>query len=142
MSSPDLALLLAVIACCIGGALGGYALARPEDVLSLVGLKRDPDKPHSLSEVRATYGGLFLMPHAGVAAALGYAPGVGGLMALALSLCWAGAGVARVFSIFRDKADTPFNIRAAVLEFAMAAALALPFWSMVSGDPVGGAVVV
>ena len=53
MSSAAIALVLAVIACALGGALGGYALARPEDVAELVGLKRDPDKAHSLSEVRA-----------------------------------------------------------------------------------------
>ena len=96
MSSADIALVLAVIACCIGGALGGYALARPEDVLELVGLKRDPEKLHSLSEVRATYGGLFLLSHGGTAAALGYAPAIGAGMALALGLAWAGAGVVRV----------------------------------------------
>lgn len=142
MSSPDIALLLAVIACCTGGALGGYAMARPEDVAALVGWKRDPDKAHSLSGVRATYGGLFLLSHAGVAGTLGYAPGMGSVMALALSLAWAGAGIARVFSIIRDKADNDFNIRVTVFEFAMAAALALPFWALVSGGPASGAVTV
>lgn len=141
MSSADIALVLAVIACCIGGALGGYALARPEDVLELVGLKRDPDKPHSLSEVRATYGGLFLLSHGGAAAALGYAPSVGASMALALGLAWGGAGVARGWSMIRDDADTPFNVQATIFEFLMGVALALPFWSLFSGGPGGGVAV-
>lgn len=141
MSSPDLALLLAVIACCIGGALGGYALARPEDVTEMVGLRRDPDKPHSLSEVRATYGGLFLVSHGGTAAALGYAPDIGASMSLALALAWAGAGVARGWSMAKDDADTPFNIQATIFEFLMAVALALPFWSLISDARASGVMV-
>ena len=141
MSSADIALVLAVIACCIGGALGGYALARPEDVLELVGLKRDPEKQHSLSEVRATDGGLFLLSHGGTAAALGYAPAIGAGMALALGLAWAGAGVVRGWSMVRDDADTPFNVQATIFEFLMGVALALPFWSLSSGGPGGGVVV-
>ena len=141
MSSADIALILAVIACCLGGALGGYALARPEDVLELVGLKRDPEKPHSMSEVRATYGGLFLLSHAGTAAALGYAPNVGASMALALGLAWGGAGVARGWSMVRDEADTPFNVQATIFEFLMGVSLALPFWSLFNGGPGGGVAV-
>lgn len=141
MSSADIALVLAVIACCIGGALGGYAMARPEDVAELVGLKRDPDKPHSLSEIRASYGGLFLLSHAGTALALGYAPMVGAAMALALGLAWGGAGLARGWSMVRDDADTPFNVQATIFEFLMGVALALPFWSLFS-DGRGAAVVV
>lgn len=140
MSSADIAFVLAVIACCIGGALGGYALARPEDVAEMVGLKRDPDKAHSLSELRATYGGLLLLSHAGAAAALGYAPSVGASMALALGLAWGGAGVARGWSMVKDDADTPFNVQATIFEFLMGVALALPFWSL-SGGRGGGVVV-
>lgn len=141
MSSPDIALLLAILACSIGGALGGFALARPEDVVGFVGLRPDPDKPHSLSEVRATYGGLFLASHGGTAAALGYAPSMGAVMALALALAWGGAGIARGWSMARDDADTDFNLRATIFELLMGVALALPFWSLVS-DARGGGVVV
>ena len=141
MSSAAIALVLAVIACALGGALGGYALARPEDVAELVGLKRDPDKAHSLSEVRAAYGGFFLLSHGGTAAALGYAPNLGAAMALALGLAWGGAGVARAWSMVKDDADTPFNVQATIFEFLMGVALALPFWSLFSGGPAGAVAV-
>lgn len=141
MSSPDIALLLAILACSIGGALGGFALVRPEDAAALVGIKRDPDKPHSVSEVRATYGGLLLASHGGTAAALGYSPGVGATMALALALAWAGAGLARGWSMAKDDADTDFNLRATIFELLMGVALALPFWSLVSDARAAGVVV-
>jgi len=141
MSSPDLAILLAVIACCIGGALGGYALARPEDVVGMVGLRLDPEKRHSVSEVRATYGGLFLLSHGGVAAALGYAPGVGATMALTLALAWAGAGIGRGYTMVKDDAGTAFNVRATIFEFLMAATLTLPFWALIAAARASGVLV-
>jgi hypothetical protein len=140
MSAPDLATFLAVIACAIGGALGGYAIARPEDVIEMVGLKLDPDKPHSVAEVRATYGGLFLLSHGATAAALGYAPSVGASMALALAFAWLGAAAARAYSIVRSDAPTPFNTGALVFEMLMGLTFALPFWALSSG--AGAAVLV
>lgn len=137
----DLAIILAVIACCIGGALGGYALARPEDVAGMVGLKLDPEKAHSLAEMRATYGGLFLLSHGAVAAALGYVPEIGAYMALTLSAAWTGAAIARGYSMMKDDSDTPFNVRATIFEFLMGVTLALPFWSL-SGSGGGGGVLV
>lgn len=142
MSDLALALLIAVIACVIGGALGGYALARPDDALRLAGLKRDEGKPHGLSEARATYGGLFLVSHAGAAAMLGYFPSGGAYMALALGLAWLGAAGARAYSMARDKAArTRFNLQAAGFEALMGAALILPFWTL-AGSWRGGAVLV
>ncbi|HYG26017.1 MAG TPA: DUF4345 family protein [Caulobacteraceae bacterium] len=136
----DLAFILAVIACAIGGALGGFALARPQDALTMVGLKTDPEKAHSLSEARATYGGLFLLAHGGVAAALGYAPSVGATMALTLALAWTGAAIGRGWSMMKDGSDTPFNVRATIFEFLMGVTLALPFWTLI--DAADGAVLV
>lgn len=136
-----LALILAVVACCIGGALGGYALARPEEVAAMVGLRTDPDKPHSISEVRATYGGLFLLSHGGVAAALGYAPSVGATMALTLALAWMGAAVGRAYSMVREDVGTAFNVRATVFEALMGVTLALPFWSLISAARESGVLV-
>jgi hypothetical protein len=141
MNDLALAAFFAIVACMIGGALGGFALARPRDALTLVGLKLDEDKAHSLAEARATYGGLFLLSHAGTAAALGYAPGVGACMALALALCWGGAAMGRGYSMVREGAATAFNLRALVFELAMAAALALPFWSYASLARNGGVIV-
>lgn len=142
MSIPVLAVILAVIACAIGGALGGFAIARPQDVVEMVGLKADPDKPHSLAEVRATYGGLFLLSHAATAAALGYAPTVGAGMALALAFAWIGAAMARGYSIIKEDAPTPFNTGALIFEMLMGLTLALPFWTLTSLFSHGGGAVV
>ena len=139
MSPHDLALVLAVIACTIGGALGGFAIARPEDAIEMVGLKLDPQKTHSIAEVRATYGGLFLLSHAATAAALGYAPSIGAAMALTLAFAWLGAAVARGYSMVKEDAPTRFNIGALIFEMLMGLALTLPFWSLSGG---GGASVV
>ncbi len=142
MSTLGLATLLAVVACVIGGALGGFALARPLEALGMVGLRADEEKGHSLSEARATYGGLFLLSHAGTAAFLGYAPQIGACMAFALGFAWAGAAVGRVWSMTRDPgANGAFNVRATVFEMLMAATLSLPFWSY-AGMLRGGAVLV
>lgn len=143
MSTPDLAVFLAVIACVIGGALGGFALARPDEAIEMVGLKLDPDKPHSRAEVRATFGGVFLVSHAATAGALGYAPSVGASMALALAFVWLGAAAARGYSMVKEDAPTPFNTGALIFEMLMGLTFALPFWSLSSGAAsTGGAVLV
>lgn len=142
MSPPDLAVILAVIACVIGGALGGFAIARPQDAIEAVGLKLDPEKPHAIAEARATFGGLFLLSHAATAAALGYAPGVGAAMALTLAFAWLGAAVARGYSMMKEDAATPFNTGALVFEMLMGLTFALPFWSLSVSIGGGGASVV
>lgn len=142
MSIADLAVFLAVIACVIGGALGGFAIARPEDVIEMVGLRLDPEKPHSVAEVRSTYGGLFLLSHAATAAALGYAPTVGAAMALTLAFGWLGTAVARGYSMIREDTPTPFNTGALIFEMLMGLTFALPFWSLTSLSGPGGAPVV
>lgn len=141
MNATGPAVFLAVIACVIGGALGGFALARPLDVLTWVGLRRDEDKVHAISEVRATYGGLFVLSHAGAAAMLGYFPAAGAYMALALGLAWTGAAIGRAFSIVADKARTPFNMGAAIFELLMGVALTLPFWALLGADRTGAVLV-
>src|SRR6187551_963719 len=45
MSSYGLSLVLAVIACVIGGVLGGLTLARPGSVLGLTALEADIEEP-------------------------------------------------------------------------------------------------
>jgi hypothetical protein len=82
-----------------------------------------------------------VLSHAGAAAALGYSPAIGACMALTLALCWGGAGLARGWSMIRDGAATPFDIRAAVFELLMAAVLSLPFWGYAKWAANGGAFV-
>ena len=77
--------VLAVFACCLAGALGGFALARPHEALALRGLSTIDAAPGGLAAARG-FGAMMLLGHAGTAGLLGYYPGVGAAMALALGL--------------------------------------------------------
>lgn len=129
MTTLHLCLLLAVIACLIGAGLGVLALARPARVLKMVGLSLSEGVGHSLSEVRATYGGLFFVSHAGVAVALAASPKIGACMAAALGLAWSGAALGRVVSMALDRAINRFNIFATLFEGLMGISLATPLWA-------------
>lgn len=129
MSSYALSLLLAVIACVIGGALGGLALARPASVLGLAGLA-DEERAASplLSEGRA-FGGLLIVSHAGAALYLGYQPGLGAAMAFVLALAWFGAALGRAASLLIDGDRRRFNLGNLAFEVLIGITLALPFFS-------------
>jgi hypothetical protein len=146
---------LAVIACCFGGGLGGYTLARPEDAMAMVGLRADGTGPLGVIEARA-FGGLLLVAHGGVAAALGYSPSFGAVMAFSLSLVWLGAAVGRAIAMLLhrrtaglkakpdDAVAAPrragFGLGGRVsaargllsLDLLMAASLALPLWMLIA----------
>ena len=129
VTTLHLCLFLAVIACLIGGGLGVLALTRPARVLKMVGLSLTEGVTHSLSEVRATYGGLFFVSHAGVAVALVSSPKIGACMAAALGLAWSGAALGRVVSMALDRAANRFNLFATLFEGLMGSALATPLWA-------------
>jgi hypothetical protein len=129
MSSYALSLLLAVVACVIGGALGGIALARPGSVLGLAGLAEgDTASTPLLSEGRA-FGGLLVLSHAGAALYLGYQPGVGATMAFVLALAWFGAALGRTASLLIDRAGGRFNLGNLAFEVLIGITLCLPFFS-------------
>lgn len=129
MSSYALSLLLAVIACVIGGALGGLALARPASVLGLAGLAQgEGGPPPLLSEGRA-FGGLLIASHAGTALYLGYQPGLGAAMAFVLALAWFGAALGRAASLLIDRARGRFNLGNLAFEILIGVTLALPFFN-------------
>jgi hypothetical protein len=147
-----IASFLAVIACCMGGGLGGWVMARPDAALAAVGLEPQGDSRLGLSMARG-YGGLLLLGHAGAAAALGYAPSVGAVLAFAMSLLWLGAAGGRLLSMRLDKPeplaedappptpapDAPYpaglwSANRGLLSFdlLMAASLALPLWMLLA----------
>ena len=101
---------ISVIAGCLG-------LIWPKQVSRIIGLQI----PGRLgqSEVRATYGGLFI--GAGVAVVLIASSDA----ALVLGAAWAGAFIARVISFVIDKSRTKENIAGLVIEGVMAALLIL-----------------
>lgn len=121
-----LAIPLAVLACCMAGALGGFTLARPAEALERLGLRLGEGRG-ALGDIRA-FGGLLLLSHGGTAALLGYSPTVGSDMALALSLAWCGAVGGRIASSLKDGAHDGRAIQTLVFEVLMAVTLALPFF--------------
>ena len=144
ISSYGLSLILAIIACVIGGVLGGLTLARPGSVLGLTALDKDtegdrdndgdgepPPAAASLTEGRAL-GGLLILSHAAAALFLGYQSHVGAAMAFALAMAWAGAALGRAVSALIDKtpqARSRFNLGSLVFEIMIAVTLSLPFFN-------------
>ncbi|MCE9522281.1 MAG: DUF4345 family protein [Alphaproteobacteria bacterium] len=103
--------------------LGLYGLVSPKGALDLIGLQTVPGLSHSISEVRATYGGVFIgvslypllsgEPHA----------------FLALAAAWTLAGICRLASTVFDGATTRFNVTSVVIELCMGVLIALPHLS-------------
>lgn len=123
----SLAIPLAVLACCLGGALGGYVIARPRDALAAVGLVPSEGRADGVGEAR-TLGAMLLAAHATAAAMLGYSPGVGADMALVLALAWGGALAGRLFTSVKDGPGEGRGLKALPFEAMMAVTLALPYW--------------
>ena len=123
ISSYGRSLLLAIIACVIGGVLGGLTLARPGSVLGLTALDAD-----GRTEGRAL-GGLLILSHAAAALFLGYQSHVGAAMAFALAMAWLGAALGRTVSALVDKARDRLNLGSLAFEILIAVTLSLPFFN-------------
>lgn len=123
----NLALPLAVLACCLGAALGGYIMARPSDAMETVGLAPAEGRADGPAEGRAL-GAMLLAAHFGAGAMLGYNPPVGANMALALSLAWGGSIIGRLITQLREGPGEGRGLRVLPFEAMMAITLALPFW--------------
>jgi hypothetical protein len=137
ISSYGLALVLAMIACVIGGVLGGLTLARPGAVLGLTALDDDAgDEAAPTASARIAgktegraLGGLLILSHATAALFLGYQSHVGAAMAFALGMAWAGAALGRAVSALVDRARSRFNLGSLVFEVMIAVTLSLPFFN-------------
>jgi Domain of unknown function (DUF4345) len=113
--------LLSYAATLFSLGLGLFGLIRPQGALELIGLQTVPGLAHSISEVRATYGGVFTgvslyplvtgEPHAFLTLALG----------------WMLAGFCRLCSAIFDGAATRFNLTSIAVEFGIGAFIALPY---------------
>jgi len=107
--------------------LGLLGLFMPARALRLVGLQQVPGLAHSISEVRATYGGVF------VGASL-YPLVTGAPQAfLTLACCWLFAGLARLASVVVDRAATRFNFVSIAFELGIGVLLALPYRAAFTG---------
>jgi hypothetical protein len=105
--------------------LGLFGLIRPQGALDLIGLQTITGLAHSISEVRATYGGVFI----GVSL---YPLATGEPHAfLTLALGWILAGTCRLASALIDGAVTRFNLTSIAFEFGIGALIALPYLGIV-----------
>jgi hypothetical protein len=136
ISSYGLSLILAIIACVIGGALGGLTLVRPGSVLGLTALGGDPppagdgDAPPAASPTEGrALGGLLILSHAATALFLGYQSNVGAAMAFALAMAWTGAALGRTVSALVDKSRERLNLASLAFEVMIAVTLSLPFFN-------------
>jgi hypothetical protein len=116
---------LSYLAALFSLGLGVFGLVRPQAALNLIGLQAVPGLTHSISEVRATYGGVFI----GVSL---YPLVTGEPQAfLTLALGWTLAGFCRLCSAILDGAATRFNITSIAIEFATGILIALPHLGIV-----------
>ena len=105
---------LPVVGAVLSLGLGLYGLFVPMGALRLVGLALDPARPEGISEVRATYGGVF----AGFSAAALVLQSPEAFAVLAAG--WAGAAVARTASVLVDGAPLRANLAGIVVEAGIA----------------------
>lgn len=130
MSSYVLSLFLAVVACVIGGTLGGMILARPQTILSLAGLAdEETPKPPLFAEGRAV-GGVLIASHGIAALYLGYQPRIGAAMALVLAVAWLGAAAGRAISLALDGSGGRFNTGSILFNALIGITLSLPFFNL------------
>jgi len=113
-------IILSYLAGLAGLALGLFAIVTPHGAARLVGIQIDASLPQSISEVRATYGGVFAGGH-------GFSLLNGSDAAfLTLACGWGLAGVVRIGSMLFDRAANGPNYGGTAFELAMAGLLAAP----------------
>lgn len=95
--------LVSVSAAIVSACMGLLGLLAPQKALSLIGLRTDDRAPHGLSEVRATYGGLFF-----AMSLLAIATGEPFVYST-VGTAWLGASAGRVLSIVADGVRTKHN---------------------------------
>jgi hypothetical protein len=108
----------------VTAGLGLFGLFLPASAASFAGII--PDGERGISEVRATYGGLFLAM--GVFALIAQSSDVFRVVGVA----WLGAAGARAFSVVRDNSRSGANIGGIVMEAAIGMSMLLP-WSTFTG---------
>lgn len=119
--------ILSVIGALFSLGLGLMGLLIPSAAMRLVGLVPHEKAPHAISEVRATYGGVFI----GVSA---FALATGEPLAfLALASCWVFAMISRIISIVIDRVANQHNLVSVLVEGGIGLAVAAPHWGVLRG---------
>lgn len=118
--TADTATIVASVAAILSLLLGLYAVVSPQGALKLVGLSLDPKRVEGVSEIRATYGGVFT--GVSLAALLLGTPEA----FLVLGAGWLGALVLRVASTALDRVPVSANLPGIATEGLIAAGCLLP----------------
>ena len=106
---------LPLLGCLITMALGALGAFAPQKAAMFVSV--EPKGRTGVSELRATYGGLFLgMGLTGLQNEAAFA---------VAAACWCGAAVLRAFSVFLDQSFSTKNLRAIGVEGAIGALFAV-----------------
>jgi hypothetical protein len=112
------------IACNLGALttafMGAFGLLAPRRAAELVSIK--PVGDNGISEIRATYGGLFLA--LGVLCLFSQTP----TFFIAAGVAWVGAACGRLFSILFDKNNDARNFGGLCLELVVGLLLLAPAW--------------
>jgi hypothetical protein len=108
----------------VTAGLGLFGLFLPASAASFASII--PDGERGISEVRATYGGLFLAM--GAFALVMQSPDVFRVVGVA----WLGAAAARAFSVVRDNSRSGANIGGIVMEGLIGLSMLLP-WDTFAG---------
>lgn len=136
---PLLPMIVPTIAAAVSLLLGLFGLLFPRRAAGLVGIALDPARPESISEIRATYGGVFT--GASLAALMtGHPYGF-----FVLGLGWGFAFLARLVSTLVDRVPLRANLMGLALEFVIAISLItspdllgfLTAWRRGNGPPPG-----
>jgi len=101
-------------------ALGVLGVVRPLAAAKWVGI--EPIGTLGVSEVRATYGGLFTA--LGLCALVSQSP----LVFTVVGLGWAGIAAGRLVSVWVDRSFAPKNLGGLAMEAGLAALLLVPHW--------------
>jgi hypothetical protein len=115
----DLPVSINTFGAIITAGLGVLGLFFPMTAAKMVSIQ--PDGERGLSEIRATYGGIFLA--IGLFAAIAQERSI----FRALGIGWLGAAGGRAFSIWRDESYSGANFGALVVEALIGAALLVPW---------------
>jgi hypothetical protein len=99
--------------------LGLFGLFWPLAAARLVGI--EPDGARGISEIRATYGGIFLA--IGIYATIVQSD----VVFRALAVAWCGAAAARAFSYVHDESRSASNLAAIVVEAAVGIMMMAPW---------------
>lgn len=99
--------------------LGVFGLFWPLSVARMVGI--EPDGERGISEIRATYGGIFLA--IGIFAIVAQSGDVFRVLAVG----WIGAAAARSFSYVRDNSRSGANLGAIVMEGTIGVMMLIPW---------------